>query len=99
MSLRSLAPVIAIAVLGAGCNGPFGLLPGGALNGETGSTPADWGFAGDYGTAQLETRPEDPYSVNIAFTVLDGSLYVNAGDTETRWVQNMATKAPSGPIR
>ena len=41
-------------------------------------------------TIQLETRPEDPYSVNIAFTVLGGRLYVNAGDTETQWVKNIA---------
>ena len=38
---------------------------------------------------QLETRPEDAYSVNVAFTVLDGALYLNAGDTETQWVTNM----------
>ena len=39
---------------------------------------------------QLETRPDDPYSVNIAYTVMEGRLYVNAGDTETRWVQHMS---------
>ena len=33
----------------------------------------------------------DPYSVNIAFTVLDGRLYINAGDTETQWVKNIAS--------
>ena len=38
---------------------------------------------------QLETRPEDPYSVNIAYTLLEGRLYINAGDTETEWVKNM----------
>ena len=41
------------------------------------------------GTMQLETRPEDPYSVNIAYTVLNGTLYANAGDTETQWAKNM----------
>ncbi len=87
MSFRTLAPLLVAAAIG--CNGPFVLLPGGALDGETRPSPADWTFAGDYGTCQLETRPEDPYSVNIAFTVLGGRLYVNAGDTETRWVNNM----------
>ena len=65
------------------------VLPGGKLAGEAAPAPADWSFAGDQGTFQLETNPEDAYSVNIAFTVLDGRLYVNAGDTETRWVKNM----------
>jgi len=73
-----------------GCNGPVVLLPGGKLNGETRPVPADWAFAGDYGTAQLETRPEDPYSVNIAYTIVDGSPFINAGDTETQWVKNIA---------
>ena len=78
-----LLPVLA-------CGGPFGLMSGGGLEGEVEPTPPDWEFAGDYGMAQLETRPEDPYSVNLAYTIVDGALYINAGDTETQWVQNMA---------
>lgn len=90
-SLRSVLLVILLVVVLAvsGCSGPFGLLPGGLLDGEARSAPGDWGFAGGYGTAQLETQPDDPYSVNLAFTVLDGRLYINAGDTETQWVKNM----------
>ena len=68
----------------------MGLLPGGKLEGEVRAAPPDWTFAGDYGTVQLETRLEDPYSVNIAYTIIDGQLYINAGDTETAWVKNLA---------
>ena len=72
-----------------GCGGPFGLLPGGGLDGESRPAPSDWVIAADHGTAQLETRPEDPYSVNLVYTIVKNRLYVNAGDTETQWVANM----------
>ena len=78
-----------ILMLALGCSGPTGLLPGGALTGETRLVPTDWSFAGDSGTAQLETNPGEPYSVNLAYTVMDGIVYVNAGGTETQWVKNM----------
>ena len=85
--LRLIAILLMLSTLG--CNGPFVLLPGGKLDGELLSNPSNWRFAGDYGTVQLETHPEDPYSVNIAYTVMNGRLYINAGDTETQWVQHM----------
>ena len=77
--------ILAITLAGCG-NGPFVVFPGGSLAGETNPVPADWTFAGDYGTIQLESNPAEPYSVNIAYTVLDGRVYINAGDTETQWV-------------
>jgi hypothetical protein len=85
----SRALFFALVFAAFACNGPFFVLPGGTLDGDARSAPEDWGFAGDYGTIQLETRPEDPYSVNIAFTVIEGRLFINAGDTETQWVQNI----------
>lgn len=85
---RSL--VLLVTVLCLGCNGPLFLLPGGSLNGETKPAPDDWSFAGDSGTLQLETNPAEPYSVNLAYTIVGGRLYLNAGDTETQWVKNMA---------
>ena len=91
MSIRTLAVLWLLTV--AGCNGPTLLLPGGQLDGQARPAPTDWAFVGDYGTAQLETRPEDPYSVNIAFTNLEGRLYVNAGGTETQWVKNIASNS------
>lgn len=87
MSLRLVSLLVLVGA--SGCNGPMFVLPGGKLDGDVRPAPANWAFAGNYGTVQLETQPEDPYSVNVAFTVLDGRLYINAGDTETRWVRNL----------
>ena len=81
---------LALWVLVLGCNGPFIVLPGGKLDGSVESAPMNWSMAGDSGTVQLETDPQDPYSVNVAYTVLDGQLYINAGDTETQWAKNIA---------
>ena len=93
---RSLA--LPVLLLTLACNGPLLVLPGGALDGEPKPAPADWSFAGDSGMAQLETRPSDPYSVNIAYTILAGQPYVNAGDTETQWAKNIA-KNPDVRLR
>lgn len=87
MGVRTL--LLLAVLVASGCDAPFAVFPGGRLEGEVRPAPAAWRGVGDSGTMQLETRPAEPYSVNVAFTVLDGVLYVNAGDTETQWVQNM----------
>ncbi len=81
---------LALLVLVSGCSGPCFLMPGGELEGEAVPPPLNWGFAGEYGMAQLETRPDEPYSVNLAYTIVDEVLYINAGDTETQWAKNMS---------
>ena len=40
-------------------------------------------------TVQLETRPADPYSVNIWVIALDPHLYVHAGANRSAWVENL----------
>ena len=69
--------VSALAVfLLVGC-GPIGPIPGGALSGKPGPTDVkDWSFADEVENAQLETRPDDPHSVNCWFAPVAEDLYV-----------------------
>lgn len=80
--------LIPAALLFVAC-GPFLLLPGGKLDGETTPVPADWSFTDDVSTVQLETRPADPYSVNIWALGMGRALYVHAGANRSTWVENM----------
>ncbi len=86
---RILALSIVCAVGLAGCNGPFVLLPGGQLQGGTEPVPESWAFTDEIDTVQLETNPDEPYSVNIWVVALDRRLYVHAGANRATWVVNM----------
>ncbi len=70
----------------AGCDGPFLMLPGGHLVGPEASL-SEKAFP-DAGVVELETRPDDPYSVHIGFTLVDGMLLVDPAE-ERRWYQNL----------
>lgn len=78
-----------LAATTAGCAGPCVLLPGGALEGPTTAAPGSWAFTDDVKTVQLETRPADPYSVNIWVIALGEHLYVHAGTNRSTWVENI----------
>jgi hypothetical protein len=84
---RSRLLVLLLAV--AGCSRPLVLFPGGALEGPVAPIPASWSFTDAVSTVQLETRPPDPYSVNIWVIALDPHLYVHAGANRSAWVENL----------
>jgi hypothetical protein len=68
------------ALLAAGCDGPFFVIPGGELGGEVVEQPVtDWSFADD-AFVDLETRPDDPYSVELNYELRDGQLYVDPAE-------------------
>ena len=69
--------------------GPILVLPGGALEGMVAEAPDDWSFTDEVSTVQLETRPSDPYSVNIWVIALESGLYVHAGANRSTWVENL----------
>ena len=71
-----------------GC-GPTLLIPGGELSGPVEALPENWTFSDEVSTIQLETRPLDPYSVNIWAVGIGDRLYVHAGANRSRWVENI----------
>ncbi len=86
---RSGIVVLVLVVFLAGCSGPTLLLPGGRLSGPTAPVPSDWAFTDDVSTIQIETRPEDPYSVNIWAVGLERHLYLHAGGNRTTWIEHL----------
>jgi len=85
-----LAQLVAVSSLLVvlGC-GPFLVVPGGKLEGTPTPTPNDWSFCSEVSTVQLETRPEEPYSVNIWAVGMGPLLYVHAGANRSAWVEHM----------
>ena len=69
----------------AGCGGPFLVFPGAELRGEVVTEPVeDWSFVTDR-FVDLETRPQDPYSVELNYFVRDGKLYIDPAEGR-RWL-------------
>lgn len=87
--LLLLGTVVVASTLLAGCDEPFIVLSGGALSGEVVEPPADWSAVDHVEIVQLETRPEDPYSVNIWAVALGHDLYVATGEDGTNWTENL----------
>ena len=88
MAAKPLRLLVLVAIVSAaGCGRPFVLLPGGALEGTPAAVPESWSFTDAVETVQLETRPAEPYSVNIWVTAADEELYVHAGANRSTWVE------------
>ena len=93
--LLGLALLVAIS-FSVGCAGPLGVFPGGTLAGPEVSTVAS-AFPAEAlpdagGVIQLETRPSDPYSVNLNARKIAGHVYLDP--TEARaWFQHIQADA------
>jgi len=83
--LKSLLVLVAAVLIAAlGCDGPLYMLPGGELSGSVNPAPEDWKFTDSHEEFQLETRPDDPYSVNIWGVALRSGFYIMTS-RETDW--------------
>jgi len=93
--MRTIILLLA-ALLLAAC-GPLGPFPGGELSGELEREPvSDWSFLDAHETVQLETRPDDPYSLNIWIARHGGRAYISTSlilgeenPAERAWVQHV----------
>ena len=79
---RAALIAAALALL-ASCSEPVMLLPGGHLSGTVTAVPESWPEVPE--TVQLETRPADPYSVNIWALAIGRHLYVATSAEGTEW--------------
>ena len=85
-TLESVLLALVAALLTAGCGGPFLVFPGGALRGTVATEPVrDWSFVDD-AFIDLELRPEDPYSIELNYTLREGRLYVDPAEGR-RWLE------------
>lgn len=82
-SITLLVPLLAAL----GC-GPLVMFPGGSLSGDVSPPPTDWSFSDDVDTVQLESNPDDPYSVNVWGVSTRGAFYI-AGDKDNQWAHNI----------
>lgn len=90
MKIAWVVPV-GLLLLALGCGGPLVMLPGGSLSGTLTTPPSDWAFTDAVETVQLETRPEDPYSVNIWGVAVDDRFFIVSGrGMESAWAQHIA---------
>jgi hypothetical protein len=85
---RIFIPAVVLLLLAA-CDGPLPFMAGGELKGKTENAPVTWQLASDSAVAQLETRPGEPYSINLTYVQSDGHFYIYAGDTRTNWVKHI----------
>ncbi len=77
-----------LVLLATGCGGPFLVFPGGELRGEAVAQPVDdWSFV-DSWFVDLETRPGDPYSVELNYIVKDGLLYIDPAEGRA-WLEHI----------
>ncbi len=88
--MRVLLLILVCSLAGCADMLPFS---GGELEGTVVAAPADWSGVTLAEVVQFETRPQDPYSVNI-WVVGDASqLYVFAGASRSNWVDHIAANA------
>jgi hypothetical protein len=86
---RFLASCCALpALLVLACGGPFFIIPGGALSGDLVTEPvSDWSFVEDR-FIDVETRPGDPYSIELNYQIKNRELFIDPG-AGRKWLDHI----------
>ena len=91
MSLSKTTFVILLTLTLSACSGPFLLLPGSALDGPEASIERAE-TSGEGTLIELETRPADPYSVNLNAFFINGAVYIDPAE-DRQWYQYLLEDA------
>jgi hypothetical protein len=86
--MRILTAVI-LATLLVSCGEPLSMFPGGQLSGQVHAAPSTWVDVPE--TIQVETRPSDPYSINIWSVGIGQHLYIATSASGTTWSDFIST--------
>ena len=79
LGTASLVLLVVCVAIVARFTEPIAIFPGGMLGGEpVGDRIDDWSFVAGVSHIQVEVNPREPRSVNTAYILLDGKLYVPA---------------------
>ena len=79
--------LLIIAVLVIGCEYiPFS---SGKLEGRIINPPSDWNLVLNEEIIQVETNPEEPYSVNLWIVNIDNTPHIFSGDNLSQWAKNI----------
>ena len=82
--LIGISTLTALLMASLGCGGPMLVFPGGRLSGEVSKEKVDdWSFL-TASFVELETRPDEPYSVQLNYFVRDGKLFIDPAEGR-RW--------------
>lgn len=84
---RSL--LLGLCLLLAGCAEPFIVFAGEELTGNNAVPPVDWTELNRVDVVQLETRPADPYSINIWAVGIGPDMYVATSADGTNWTEHL----------
>lgn len=96
MLTQRLTITFTLAVLLASCGGePMVMIPGGKLAGEVSEPAATWNVPE---VIQVETRPSDPYSINIWGVGIGPDLYIATSGDGTTW-SGYVNEDPSVRVR
>jgi hypothetical protein len=84
-----VASIFLLFLLSA-CSEPFIVMAGEELVGAVKDAPPDWTSHNEVDIVQIETRPSEPYSVNVWMAGIGPDIYIATGSDDTNWTEHLA---------